>query len=260
MMVVKRPKTAFLILLFLFAFASCGRCCEPILPLYQLLSGSSLAGAALLTHSLLWLLAAVAIKCGAFVFLERKLAWHEAGLYMLVANVVSTIPGVLVGVTAASLGGIVVAVPLVGVLGWMVQRRVAWIAPESRVLRWLSGGKVALAFAAFFFVSVAIYAAADNAIGMHNFAAYWLLKFLFVTMVAMTGMLISAVLEECVIAWLSRAAHGNWSFYGPVLRANYVTLAVVLLVAALEILPRRWHAPHFIVAWVHAVAATLGLG
>jgi hypothetical protein len=78
-------------------------------------------------------------------------------------------------------------------------------------------------------------------------------------MAACTGIIISAVLEECVIARLSRKLYGNISFYTPVLRANYVTLAVILLVAALEMLPKRLNAPHFIVAWLHSLSAMLGI-
>ena len=77
-------------------------------------------------------------------------------------------------------------------------------------------------------------------------------------MAAGTGILISAVLEECVIARLSRHAHGNVSYYTPVLRANYLTLAIVLLVAALEMLPRRLNAPNFIASWLQSLSAMFG--
>src|SRR5437867_13235393 len=94
---VKRPFAAVLVLLFAFGLPLNGWSCEPIIPLYQLLNGSSLVGPALVMHSFSWLVAAVSIKCGAFVFLERRLPWRAAVLYMLVANIVSTIPGALIG-------------------------------------------------------------------------------------------------------------------------------------------------------------------
>jgi hypothetical protein len=73
---VKRPFAAMLALLF--GLPLNGWSCEPIIPLYQLLNGSSLVGPALVMHSLSWLMAAVSIKCGAFVFLERRLPWRKA--------------------------------------------------------------------------------------------------------------------------------------------------------------------------------------
>lgn len=257
-LISKKPISAKLLFLLAFGIPVSGRSCEPILPLYQLLSASTLAGPALVANSLPWLFAAVAIKCGAFVFLERRLSWRRAVLYMLLANVVSTIPGVLVGAFTASLAGFIIAIPIIFLLGWMVQRRVSLLS-QTGPQRWVSGGIAALAFVVFFFVSVATFELAGNALEGRSFTAYWLLKFLFVAMVACVGILISAVVEESVIAWLSRKFRGNESFYTPVLRANYITLAVVLLVAALKMLPMRLHAPHFIVAWLHSLSTMLGI-
>jgi hypothetical protein len=233
--------------------------CEPIVPLGQLLSGSTLAGPLLLTRSLVWLAVAVMIKCAVFVFSERRLSWYQAIPFMVLANVVSTIPGVLVAAFASTVIGVIFAIPLVYVLGKIVERRLSWL-PEPGALRAVSGGRAALLFIAFFLGSMVVYALAQSALfSGSGFGQYWALKFLFVTMVAGTGMLISAVLEECVIARCSRKEHGNLSFFTPVFRANYVALIIVLLVAALKILPMRLRAPHFLVSWMHSVSAMLGL-
>jgi|SRR6266567_4112926 len=97
-----------------------------------------------------------------------------------------------------------------------------------------------------------------SALAARSFVHYWIFKFIFVAMAAVTGIFISAVLEECVIARLSRHAHGNVSFYTPVLRANYIALAVVLLVAALKMLPGRLNAPNLIVSWLQSLSAMFG--
>jgi hypothetical protein len=230
--------------------------CEPILPLYQLLTGSSLAGAAIITHSLLWLAAAVVIKCGAFVFLERRLSWGRSILFMLLANVISTIPGVMVAALTASLGGFLFALVLVCGLGWFVQCRIA-LLPKARQFPSLPA-MVTVGFVVFFFVSAALFEFAGSALAAKSFAGYWILKFIFVTLVACTGIFISAVLEESVIARLSRK--GNEVFYyKSVFRANYITLAVVLSVVALEMLPKRLAAPHFLVSWIQSLSTALGL-
>jgi len=90
-----RKRVQLLVVLAAFAIPNSGFSCEPILPLAQLLGGSSFAGPMMLTKSLVWLFVAVAIKCFAFVFLERRLSWPKAILFMLVANVLSTIPASL---------------------------------------------------------------------------------------------------------------------------------------------------------------------
>jgi hypothetical protein len=237
-----------------------GWSCEPILPLFQLLNGPSLTGLAVLTDSLFWLLLAVALKSATFICFEKRLPWRQAAWAMFLANVVSTIPGaVLAALTASStVFGVVVALPLVLFLGWMVQRRVAHL-PEANRWRHISGGAAMLAFVAFYIGSMVLYITAEGALHGHDYARYWLVKFLYVTAVACTGIVISAVLEECVIATLFRNSAGNLSFYTAVFRANYITLAFVLLVAAIKMLPRRLHSPHFIAGWFDALRTTLGL-
>src|ERR1041385_4325326 len=85
--------------------------CEPILPLAQLIGGSGVAGTVLITRSVTWLIVAVAIKTAAFVFLERRLPWPKAICFILIANVLSTIPGFITASFAAALAFL--ALPLI---------------------------------------------------------------------------------------------------------------------------------------------------
>ena len=82
---------------------------------------------------------------------------------MLVANVVSTIPGALIGAFTASLSGVIFAVPLVFVLGRVVQRQLS-LLPQPGPRRWISGGADALAFLAFFILSVVLFELAGSAL------------------------------------------------------------------------------------------------
>jgi hypothetical protein len=238
-----------------------GWSCEPIVPLFQLLSGSSLVGPAMLTESLFWLLLAIALKSGTFICFEKRLPWRQAVWFMFLANVVSTIPGFLLAtLTGSGTGmGIVIALPLVFFLGWMVQRRIARLPEADRWPR-ISGGGAMLAFIGFCIASSILYALAEGVLSARNYQTYWIFKFVFVTLVACTGIIISAVLEECVIAGLSKKSTGNLSFYTPVFRANYITLGAILLVAALKILPKRLHSPNFITTWLDALLTAVGIG
>lgn len=238
-----------------------GWCCEPIVLLVHLLSGASVAGPVFLAHSLWWLLAAVTIKCLAFVRFEKRLPWIEAAGFMLLANVFSTIPGVLLAVLSGSGTGIgiLVALPLVFFVGWLVQQRIARLPTPPRWLR-ISGGTALLSFVAFCFLSIALHVLAGTVLEGRNYAGYWMLKFLFVTLVATSGIVLSAVLEECVIAELTRKRASDSSYFTSLFRANYVTLGVVLLVAALRILPERLRSPHFITGWLGDLWSAIGLG
>lgn len=254
-----RQRSKWLLVLLALSIPLTGYACEPILPLAQLLSGCTLASPVMLTQSLVCLAAAVAIKCAAFAYFERRLSWQQAAGYLMLANVLSTIPGVVVAAVAGSAAlGIGLGVPIVGFLGMMVGRRLSLLTGPERT-PWISGSKAAWAFAGFFVVSVSLFAMAGSALGQGDIVKYWIIKFLFVALAASAGILISTVLEECVVARLSRESLGNVSFYTSVWRANYITLGFVLLVAALRMLPKRMDAPGFIVSWLHSLSTGLGL-
>ena len=117
-----------------------------------------------------------------------------------------------------------------------------------------------LAFVAFFIVSMLLYWLAESALSGRNYVSYWALKLLFAALVACSGIAISAVLEESVIADLAKrssTALSGWSFYAPVFRANYITLGLVLLVVAVQVLPERMNAHRFILIGMDFVASCL---
>lgn len=230
--------------------------CEPIIPLSQLIGGSGLAGTLLLTQSVVWLLIAVAIKSVAFVFLERRLPWRKAVCFMFIGNVLSTIPGLLAATFAGALT--LLAIPIIFGLGTLAQRRLLLLSEQTPTRRF-SGKGVAPAFTGAFVVSVVMFYLAGSALDAGHFTSYWILKLLFVTLAVTTGMAISTVLEEYAVGLLARKTYGQMSFFTAVMRANYVTLGVVLLVTALQILPKRLAAPHFIVSFFHTVSSFLGL-
>ena len=202
------------------------------------------------------LLAAVVLKSAAFVLFERRLRWPQAVSFMLVANILSTIPGMLTAALGSALG--LLAFPTIYAFGVLAEQRCARL-PATERTRWLTG-HLRIAFMAIYVLSLVFFYLAGAAFDSSRFASYWMLKFFFITFAVVTGMAISAVMEEYAIGWLAGNERKEMSFYTSVIRANYVTLGVVLLVAALEILPSRLAAPHFIVTWLHHLAALLGLG
>jgi hypothetical protein len=236
------------LILLLALFATRLNACEPVIPMVRLLGGATTAS--FYGNSILWLFAAVAIKSVAFVVLEKRLSRWQRLAYMTLANVVSTVPGVLIAASASSFFVFVFDLPVVLAFGLMLEKRFSSLFGSSR---WITGGKVVIAFIIVFLVSGTAFSGAFTLIDNDNFAAYWALKFLFVALVAATGIAISTVLEECAIGRLSRNALGNVSFYPAVCRSNYISLGFILLVAAIQILPRRLAAPHFIVSWLQSV-------
>lgn len=196
---------------------------EPIIPIAQLLGGTTVGGSFLITQSLFWLVAAVAIKSGAFSLLEKRFSRWQAVLFMVLANVVSTIPGMVIASLAASVAAWFVAIPFVAAVGALVARRLA-LARGKTSYGPVRGTTFAVGFTVFFFMSVVLFQLAGSALDTRNYATYWILKFMFVALLAVMGILISAVIEEWVIGVLTRKTHPSTTFYTSVVRSNYITL------------------------------------
>jgi len=143
-------------------------------------------------------------------------------------------------------------------MGNIVKRRLPLLLGRTTVPG-VSGGGAVLLFTAFYVLSLFMFGMADHALAGRDYLGYWLWKLLFVCAATTTGILISAVLEEWAVAKLAKRKVGDLSFYPSVLRANYITLGVVLLVATLQILPKRLHSPHFLASLFHSFFAACGL-
>ena len=180
----------------------------------------------------------------------------RAAGYMLGANVISTIPGVFLAALTSSMSGVLIALLLVGGLGVMWNKRLARLPNDTRS-RWLTGYAAPLWFILLFLLSIILYELAATAGSHRNFATYWALKFVFVTMVATSGIIISAVLEECVIANLTSKTKPAANYFTAVFRANYITLGIVLFFAAMQMLPKRLHSPGFLATWLDLFIAKI---
>jgi hypothetical protein len=117
-----------------------------------------------------------------------------------------------------------------------------------------AGVLAALAFFLIFVASLFLYEYTQRLLYVQrSYAAYWPVKFLFVALVASTGIIISSVLEEGVIGRMSSKSGHDLSFYTSVIRANYVTLGAILLVGAIMTLPERIRSPGFLVGWLDQI-------
>lgn len=214
--------------------------CEPMVPLAKALLGPNFFRA-----SIGWLLIAVTVKCASFIFFERRLPWRQAAGYLLVGNVLSTLIGVVISLPTAAVS-LLFLVPIYFVT-LKPARRLAeyfrwqesgWRRPEA--LAGLAVGGVT--------VTMFLFTTAQVALSADNYLVYWLTKFGMLTIALLISILLTALWEEWVVATLARARHPERSYLPAVMRANYVTFGVVLLVAAIEMLPKRLHSRGFIVS------------
>jgi hypothetical protein len=209
-----------------------------MVPLAKALSGPNFFHA-----SVVWLLVAVTVKCASFVFFERQLPWHQAAGFLLLGNVLSTLIGVVICLPTVAIS-LLFLVPIYFV-SLQPARRLAehfkwqegrWRRPQ--VLACMAVGGVA--------VTMVLFTSAQIALSADNYFAYWLIKFGTLTIALLISILLTCLWEEWVVARLARTCHPERSYLPAVMRANYVTFGVVLLVAAIEMLPRRLHSKGFI--------------
>ena len=237
---MKRYFPAFAVFLVCFG-ASPARACEPILPLAQAFSGTLISAG-----SLTMLGAAVALKAAAFVYFERRLRWHQAVAFMIVANVVSTFIGIGLSVSAA-VPMPLFFLPIVYVLSVIPARRLVTYYP-GKCLRIKSHRIIAVIMTLLYFLTWVFFGLAQGVIAANEpLASYWLLKFLWIYAALLVSIGLTTLWEEWVIAGLAARSFKETSWHASVLKANLVTFFVVMLYAAIRMLPARLHSSDFLV-------------
>lgn len=238
----------------IFAFNETARGCEPILPFIKVVGGP-----AILVNSWIILLVVVALKAILFSFLQKRLSFTRASLFMFAGNVLTTI----IGVIAAALIG---SGPI-----WMIGTLIVWplcVVPARRVLAvvkhpWLErfsaaglAGVMALALLA----SCFLFAISTVFVDSNHLVIYWLWKLAAVYLALIVSILLTAFWEEWVIWKLSRCPVDYTGFVSPVLRANLFVLLCVMLFAAGFTLPQRLKSPNFLISlgWLHHPSLQVG--
>ena len=218
--------------------------CEPIVPLTMLFMPWSAMAARV---GALALLIVVSIKCVVFALLQRgTMSASRAMVSMFVANVVSTIAGLFVAFTfiapAAGIGGVLATIAVS-------------ILPVRRLKRQFPRVPTALLtliVVALYIGSIVLFVFAQRAMFDNNMLAYWLTKYAYIVCALLISMALTTFWEEWVV-WRMSGAEEE-AFVTPVFRANAVALFVVMLTAAILVLPERFRSSDFLVALLHRMA------
>jgi hypothetical protein len=218
--------------------------CEPIVPLTMSFMPWTAAAARI---GFVALLIVVVIKCGVFAALQRgSMPASRAIAAMFLANVVSTIAGVFAAFTfiapAASIGGIIatIAVSILPV------RRLKLHYPQR------SGTNITVAIVLLYVGSIAFFAFAQEMVLENNLTFYWLTKYAYIVCALLISMALTTFWEEYVV-WRMSGSREH-AFVTPVFRANAIALFLIMLVAALIVLPQRLRSPDFLIALLQRVA------
>ena len=211
--------------------------CEPIVPLAMLYSGTTLFGA-IAMKSLIGLLIAVVIKCLVFYWKSDFKNVRAIG-YMIFANVYSTIPGILLGMTFSVQMLILLAYPTLLIPAHNMKE----YRPFRRLGTFGSAGILfALIVASLFVFGAAMSAQEGPATG------YWALKVLYCILAVGISFTISVVCEDRVITFLyTRKYKAQKSFLDPVIWANIAVFLVIFGIGTAIALPQRLASPNFLI-------------
>ena len=232
----RRAILIFFILLLASVPAACFAC-EPIVPMAMLYSGTTLFGAIAL-KSLIGLLIAVLVKCLVFYWKSDFKNSRAIG-YMILANVYSMIPGILLGMTFA--------VPIFILLTYPVLLIPAHNMREYKPFRRLGTLGSAGVLFALLLISFVVFLAAMGA-QEGPAAGYWGLKVLYCILAVGISFIISVVCEDRVITYFyTRKYKTQKSFLDAVLWANITVFLVSFGIGAAIALPQRLASPNFLI-------------
>jgi len=221
--------------------------CEPILPLAQVVGGPGY-----LLFSFWALLGAVFLKAAIFSQLQHGLPKIQAAWYMLIANALTTLIGLAVMMVFAI--PTFLPVTLVGV--WAVSRVPAGRfvkVTKNRFIQRLGSIGVSLALVGLLLVSIATFAAGQGAAAAERLTLYWLLKLLYVYCALTVSLLLTTFWEAWLISKLAARTGKDSVFAVPVFRANAIVLGSAAVVAAVLMLPQRFHSADWLVELVSVV-------
>jgi hypothetical protein len=216
---------------------------EPLVPLIMLfLAPTTFGGAAF--ASFLGFLLILLVKCIVFI-LKSDFKTIRAVLYVLIANVVSTLVGTVVAMMFTSSDVLFMGIIVLFLVFLLPARRLKRYKRFEKNSTWF----IAFALTLITLITVVIFSF------MIGYQAsphiYWLMKVLLSTIAIVISLLISVVYEEAVIAkFYKLQTKEEKSFLIPVLWSNIIGVGVVVLIGAIIALPARLKSPDFLIGLV----------
>jgi hypothetical protein len=219
--------------LVLFAVPLSASACEPIVPFVK-----AVGGPGFLTAGFAILGIVVVLKSATFARFQQKLTFTKALLWMLAANVVTSIVGVVVTAMIDSGAAMFIGIPLVWALCLLPAQRLIESAPVGPLARFTSG-QVAFGITLVLVFSYLLLLISRTVHDSDTFLRYWLFKVPTLFVALIVGLVLTAFWEEWIVLRLSNSGDDDFSFVRPVIRSNLLVLAAVMLISVGVIVPKR---------------------
>ena len=206
--------------------------CEPIVPFVKAVGGPGLVTAAFVILGLV-----VVFKSAAFARFQTRLSFRTALLWMLAANVFTSLIGVVVP-AMIDRGGFLLflGVPLVWAVCLLPAERL--IAAFPARLGRFAPRYVASAITLVLIVSYLLLLIWRSVPDAGSFVRYWFFKVPALYVSLFVGIALTAFLEEWIVWRLSNSDDDDVSFVPSVIRTNLIVLAAIGLISAAVVVPR----------------------
>lgn len=233
-----RKRWCVLLLVLIFLIPLSAYACEPLIPLLILFAPPATLGGFLLT-SVYGFLLIVAIKCGAFIWKsDFKSLW--AILYFVVANVASTVVGIVVSSMFSASMFLIIGVFVLYAVFLLPARRLR----EFRQFSTMPRKVIAFLLTIIALMTVFLYGLMEWFMEVRFL--YWPLKIVLSILAIGLSLIISILYEETIISELYRKFQKRpKSFMRPVIWCNILILFVVAVAGAAIALPKRLASPDF---------------
>ncbi len=217
----------FLVLMPMPAFA-----CEPVLPL------TILFGLPLIT-----LFGVVFVKALVFAFLEKSLPKFKAFGLMIVANLFSSLLGLLLNLGAA--------VPMISIFIAMLVVAVSFL-PAKRFIKYNPWGLMkkwpptllAVIVGILYFGTFLLFYFAMGALDRSTYAAYWSLKFAYVMIAVTISIFLTTFWEEWAVVTLAKK---DGTGLISALKANLIAFLIIMAFLAARAMPERLKSEDFLI-------------
>ena len=211
--------------------------CEPIIPL------TILFGAPVYSLFGIVILKAVGFAC----IEKRSIPVFKSALFVVAANLFSSLIGILLTISAAAPTSFFFVLPFVYGVS---------ITPAKRLVQLNRGGKftgrspyaLAAVIAGLYFLTFVLFGISqtqlDSSLTGGSLTCYWSLKFLYVVIALTISICLTTLWEEWVIVKLSRSKS---NFILSVLKVNLVSFLLIMGILAAIALPKRFHSDNFLI-------------
>lgn len=228
-------KTSILVpsIVLLFSFADSAYACSPIIPLVMIYSAP-----------LFSLFGIVILKMIIFILLERSIPWYKAVLFIIIANIFSSIVGVGLGFAASAPTFIIFSLLFVFVISWKPAKRFIEFNPWNILKNW-TPGLCSIIITVLYFITFVLFGIAQEKLSS-SITSYWMLKFCYLVIALIISIGLTSLWEEWVISRLSKQ---DTNYIEVVLKVNLISFLIIMAFFAARSLPERLKSENFLISF-----------